>query len=104
MPTTASRSSISRFQALATRETANTSTIALTSLTPASSAASLLLAILMMTLPAVNHVAGEWFVYIEAVGVLWFVLVLMRRLRRGEAGPGRQQATEVRADEVDLSS
>lgn len=63
-----------------------------------------LLVMLMMTLPAVNHVAGEYFVYVEAVGVLWFVLVLMRRLRRGEAGPGQQRATDVQADEVELSS
>jgi amino acid transporter len=63
------------------------------------------LVMLMMTLPAVNHVAGEYFLYIEGVGVLWFVLVLMRRLRRGDAGPGREQLTEgVDSGEVDLSS
>ena len=64
-----------------------------------------LLAMLMMTLPAVNHVAGEYFVYIEAVGALWFVAVLMHRLRRGAAGPGREQmAGGLDTGEVDLSS
>ena len=43
---------------------------------------------LMMTLPVVNHVAGEYFLVVEAVGIIWFVTVLARRLRRGEAGPG----------------
>jgi amino acid transporter len=64
-----------------------------------------LLVMTMMTLPAVNHVAGEYFVYIEAVGAAWFVAVLMRRLRRGEAGPGREAMTGgVQAGEVDLSN
>jgi amino acid transporter len=50
-----------------------------------------ILVMLMMTLPAANQIAGQYFVYIEGVGVLWFVLVLMWRLRRGTAGPGREQ-------------
>lgn len=64
-----------------------------------------LLVMLMMTLPAVNHVAGEYFIYIEAVGALWFLTVLMRRLRRGTAGPGREEVSGgVEAAEVDLSA
>jgi amino acid transporter len=64
-----------------------------------------LLVMVMMTLPAVNHVAGEYFIYIEAIGLIWFLAVLMRRLRRGEAGPGRQQLTDgVEPGEVELSS
>jgi amino acid transporter len=47
---------------------------------------------LMMTLPAVNHVSGQYFLVIEAVGVVWFVAALRRRLHRGEAGPGRGDA------------
>jgi amino acid transporter len=63
-----------------------------------------LLVMVMMTLPAVNHVAGEYFIYIEAIGLIWFLAVLMRRLRRGEAGPGRQPVTGgVEPGEVDLS-
>jgi amino acid transporter len=46
---------------------------------------------LMMTLPAVNHVAGEYFLVVEGVGVLWFLLVLGRRLHRGKAGPGYER-------------
>jgi hypothetical protein len=48
-----------------------------------------LLVMLMMTLPAGNQIAGQYFVYIEALGALWFVLVLWRRLRNGTAGPNR---------------
>jgi hypothetical protein len=58
----------------------------------------------MMTLPAVNHVAGEYFVYIEAVGVLWLVLVRMRRLRKAEAGPAREPAAGLQTDEVNLAT
>jgi amino acid transporter len=50
-----------------------------------------ILVMLMMTLPSANQIAGQYFLYIEGVGVLWFVLVLMWRLRRGTAGPGREQ-------------
>ena len=42
---------------------------------------------LYMTVPAVNHVAGEYTVYFEILGVAWFFLYLRRRLRSGEAGP-----------------
>lgn len=59
---------------------------------------------LMMTLPVVNHVAGEYFLVVEAVGVVWFLAVLARRLRRGEAGPGLQTVdSQVSADELDLA-
>jgi len=42
---------------------------------------------LYMTVPAVNHVAGEYTVYFEILGVLWYFLYLRRRIRSGEAGP-----------------
>lgn len=42
---------------------------------------------LYMTVPAVNHVAGEYTVYFEILGVLWFFGYLRRRIRSGEAGP-----------------
>ena len=48
-----------------------------------------LLVMIMMTLPAANQIAGQYFVYIEGVGALWFVLVLWRRIRNGTAGPSR---------------
>jgi hypothetical protein len=38
-------------------------------------------------MPAVNNVAGEYTVYFEAAGVLWFVRYLRRKLKAGEAGP-----------------
>jgi amino acid transporter len=59
-----------------------------------------ILVMLMMTLPAANQIAGQYFLYIEGVGVLWFVLVLMRRLRRGQAGPGRAQIDDVQPGEA----
>jgi amino acid transporter len=63
-----------------------------------------ILVALMMTLPVVNHVAGEYFLLVEAVGVIWFVAVLARRLRRGEAGPGlRRPGADVGAQELDLA-
>jgi hypothetical protein len=63
-----------------------------------------LLVMLMMTLPAANQIAGEYFVYIEGVGVLWFVLVLMWRLRRGNAGPGREQVGDIQPGEAGTSA
>src|SRR5258708_35756523 len=42
---------------------------------------------LYMTVPAVNHVAGEYTVYFEILGVLWFFGYLRSRIRSGEAGP-----------------
>src|SRR5258708_11396556 len=42
---------------------------------------------LYMTVPAVNHVAGEYTVYFEILGVAWFFLYLRSRIRSGEAGP-----------------
>ena len=59
---------------------------------------------LMMTLPVVNHVAGEYFLIVEAVGLIWFVAALGRRLRRGEAGPGyRAPGDDVEAGELELA-
>jgi hypothetical protein len=40
-----------------------------------------------MTAQTVNNIAGEYTVYFEAAGVLWFVLYLRRKLKAGEAGP-----------------
>jgi amino acid transporter len=54
---------------------------------------------LMMTLPAVNHVAGEYFLVVEAVGLVWFLAVLARRLNRGEAGPGLARPEGQAGDE-----
>lgn len=63
-----------------------------------------ILVALMMTLPVVNHVAGEYFLLVEAVGVIWFVAVLARRLRRGEAGPGlRGPGSDVGEQELELA-
>jgi hypothetical protein len=42
---------------------------------------------LYMTVPGVNHVAGEYTVYFEILGVLWYFGYLRRRIRSGEAGP-----------------
>jgi hypothetical protein len=39
-----------------------------------------------MTLPKANNLAGEYTVYFESVGALWFYLHLRRRLRAGKAG------------------
>jgi amino acid transporter len=59
---------------------------------------------LMMTLPVVNHVAGEYFLIVEAVGLIWFAAALARRLRRGEAGPGyRGPGDDVEAGELELA-
>jgi amino acid transporter len=63
-----------------------------------------ILVALMMTLPVVNHVAGEYFLVVEAVGLVWFLAVLARRLDRGQAGPGLHAlGTEVGADEAELA-
>jgi hypothetical protein len=64
-----------------------------------------ILVMLMMTLPAANQIAGQYFLYIEAVGVLWFVGVLVWRLRRGQAGPSRQEIPpgDLQAGEAELS-
>lgn len=38
------------------------------------------------TLPSVNRVAAEYFGYALALGVLWWIFVLRRRLTEGKAG------------------
>ncbi len=43
--------------------------------------------ILYMTLPAVNQVGGEYTVYAEIIGFIWYFALLRGRLNRGEAGP-----------------
>lgn len=63
-----------------------------------------------MTLPRVNNVAGEYTIYFELVGVLWFFLYLRRRLRAGLAGPPAadhreppdQEESEVARESIDL--
>ncbi len=40
-----------------------------------------------MTLPVVNHVAGEYTIYFEILGVVWFFAYLRKRLKTGAAGP-----------------
>jgi amino acid transporter len=47
--------------------------------------------ILFMTVPTVNHAAGEYTIYFELAGVVWYVAALRRRLRLGQAGPYRDQ-------------
>ena len=48
--------------------------------------------------------AGEYFLIVEAVGLIWFVAALSRRLRRGEAGPGyRGPGGDVEAGELELA-
>jgi amino acid transporter len=44
-----------------------------------------------MTLPETNRVAGEYTIYFEMAGVLWFFLYLRRNLHSGVAGPPAQQ-------------
>lgn len=46
-----------------------------------------LIVIAYMTLPKTNHIAGEYAVYFEIVGVLWFFLYLRNKFRTGGAGP-----------------
>jgi hypothetical protein len=58
-----------------------------------------ILVILFFTVPSVNHVAAEYALYFEVAGVLWYVLVLRRRLKSGAAGlalasPGRGLDTQ----------
>jgi amino acid transporter len=43
--------------------------------------------ILYMTVPQVNNVAGEYTLYFEIAGVIWFFAYLRRRLKEGKAGP-----------------
>ena len=40
-----------------------------------------------MTVPKVNQLAGEYTVFFEIVGALWFFLYLRKKFRTGEAGP-----------------
>jgi hypothetical protein len=56
-----------------------------------------------MTIPAVNNVAGEYTLYFEAAGVLWFFLYLRRRLQTGEAGPPLTAHVETAADELKIA-
>ena len=56
-----------------------------------------------MTIPAVNNVAGEYTIYFEIIGVLWFFLYLRRRLRNGEAGPPLTAHQETGADELKIA-
>jgi amino acid transporter len=58
---------------------------------------------LYMTVPAVNNIAGEYTLYFEAAGVLWFVLYLRRKLMAGEAGPpveAHSEATDAEEEKI----
>lgn len=54
-----------------------------------------LLVIADMVIPDSGHVAAIYFVCAEAVGVLWLVLVLRRRIKAGTAGPNLTQRINV---------
>jgi hypothetical protein len=56
-----------------------------------------------MTLPVVNHVAGEYTIYFEIVGVAWFFLYLRKRLRTGEAGPPLTAYVQDGGDELKIA-
>jgi amino acid transporter len=47
-----------------------------------------------LTLPKVNHVAGEYSLYAFLVGFVWWAAYLYRRIRAGEAGPPTATFTE----------
>jgi amino acid transporter len=40
-----------------------------------------------LTLPKVNHTAGEYSIYALAVGIVWWAVYLRPKLSKGEAGP-----------------
>ncbi|MDX6541423.1 MAG: hypothetical protein QOI71_3033, partial [Gaiellales bacterium] len=40
-----------------------------------------------LTLPKVNHTAGEYSIYAFAVGVVWWAVYLRPKLSKGVAGP-----------------
>ncbi|MGA2530655.1 MAG: amino acid permease [Acidimicrobiales bacterium] len=46
-----------------------------------------IIVIICLIAPEANRVIGLYVLGFEAAGVLWYLLVLRRRLRRGEAGP-----------------
>jgi hypothetical protein len=45
------------------------------------------LVIVVLTVPAVNHTTGYYTAGAFAIGALWWVLALRRRLNHGHAGP-----------------
>jgi hypothetical protein len=45
------------------------------------------LVIVVLTVPSVNHTTGYYTAGAFAIGVLWWLLVLRRRLNNGHAGP-----------------
>ena len=57
--------------------------------------------ILYMTVPKVNNIAGEYTIYFEALGVIWFFVYLRKRLLTGQAGPPAV-AREAGADAEEL--
>lgn len=52
------------------------------------------LAILALALPAVNHISAEYSLGGMALGLLWWLVYLRRRLAAGEVGPFRLAASE----------
>lgn len=55
-----------------------------------------------MTLPKVNHLAGEYTVYSEIVGALWFFFYLRKKLRTGEAGPPLGGRVGINEEELQI--
>jgi len=56
-----------------------------------------------MTLPKVNHIAGEYTVYFEIVEALWFLLYLRKKLRSGEAGPPLGVHAAIDEEELEIA-
>jgi hypothetical protein len=56
-----------------------------------------------MTLPAVNRQAGEYTVYFEILGVLWFVASLRHRIRTGAAGPPAGVQGRINREELQVA-
>ncbi len=74
-------------------------------LVPGSIVALLYVALVMVmdTVPAVNHIDGEYFLYLEGIGVVWFVAVLGWKIRRGAAGPSTSGlAGDINAEESEV--
>jgi amino acid transporter len=58
-----------------------------------------------LTLPAGNHVAGEYTIYGLIIGVIWWAAYLARKLRTGQAGPPVQALSAAEsADEEKIAT
>jgi amino acid transporter len=56
-----------------------------------------------LTIPKVNHTAGEYSLYAFLVGLLWWGAYLYRRIRSGEAGPPTDTVVEETAVEHQIA-